>query len=406
MNKKDGITLWREEGDLDRMNLFFQKNNPSPEQKERIKELTLTRIQEEEAKLPREGFDSSELQDFEEYKNPFLQRLSHLFKSLRWNKTFKVVLPLVILFVLVWAGKGFPPTFGSLDQQKSAAPETMNQAASAPKQSADMAYSTASESLASGAGQPSVARDSGVTNPKAPEVVPPPIDANIERKITYNIYLSLQVEDLNQEIERLTQDVKNMGGYVAESYHDNSTGNDNARVTLKIPTNQLDQFQASLSERGKILNQQSTANDITAQYYDAETRLHNWEAQEQRYLELFKEAKNLDEILKVEDALNNIRLQIEQLKGQLKLWDHEVAYSTVQLNLQTNTRPVKIEDPWEPITFAKTWIAAKAAVLKTISFIWNALNYLIVGIAYALPFLGLGILVYGVYYFLRKKHHK
>lgn len=421
MKKKEVIALWQEDGDLERMKLFFQKNNPNLEQKERIKQLALKRIQEEEEKSPRKDFISPEIQAFEGKRDGFQQQISRIFKSLRWNQPWKIALPLVVVIFLVWAGKdGFQSNFGYFGQKKSITAEVMTAsvkpsdlmdpavAGSAPTSSAaDSFYSLAEGGLPSGAEEQKAERNSGNANQKAAgTAAPSPLSDDLKRKITYNIHLSLQVEDVSQTMDRITQDVKKIGGYVAESYQDSFNANDNARITLKVPADQLEEYQASLSGLGKMLNQQTTANDITSQYYDAETRLRNWEAQEQRYLDLFKEAKTLDDILKVENALSNIRSQIEQLKGQLKLWDHEVDYSTIQLNLQTNSQPVNIEDPWEPMSWTKTWQVAKAATLKTISSLWNALNYLVIGVAYGLPYLGLGLIIYGFYRFLRSRRHK
>lgn len=402
MKKIDVIALWGEEGDSERMKLFFQKINPSLDQKERIKQLTLNRIQEQGEKSPNEPFADTELSFSKRARDSSLLEDSRFFKLLWKQRAWQIALPLVVVILLVWIGKGgLPSFFGTLPQQKNAT-ETMTQ--SAPVQSSgqrelaksnESLSSTADAAYSHAAGAP----EQNISSPPEPSVANP----DLAHKITYDINISLQVEDVNEVMASITQDIKKMGGYVAESQLDSSTANDSAHITLKVPANQLEGFQTLLPGLGKILNQQTTANDITSQYYDAETRLRNWEAQEQRYLELFKDAKNLDDILKVENALGNIRAQIEQLKGQLKLWDHEVIYSTVQLNLQTNSLAVNIEDPWQLISWAKTWQAAKDATLKTISFLWNTLNYLVVGFAYALPFLALGSILYGIYRFLRAR---
>ena len=161
-------------------------------------------------------------------------------------------------------------------------------------------------------------------------------------------------------------------------------------MTFKIPADKFEGVRSSLAEIGKVLNQHISADDITNQYYDADTRLKNWQAEEQRYLDILRQAKSVNDILSVENSLSNIRMQIEQLKGQLKLWDNEVAYSTIQVQLQTKPNPVRVNEPWQPISWHTTWQAAKNAVLKTISASWNFLNYLVVGLGYALPFLILG----------------
>jgi hypothetical protein len=110
----------------------------------------------------------------------------------------------------------------------------------------------------------------------------------------------------------------------------------------------------------------------------------------------------VEDILKIESYLSDVRIQIEQLKGQLKLWDHEVAYSAVTINLQTTPNPVNVNDPWQPISWSKTWQAAQDAVLKAVSSAWNGLNMIIVGIAYTLPYLALIGVLYGIYRVVKK----
>lgn len=433
MKKKDLIALWEEEGDLKRMQLFFQKNSASLDQKNRIKQLTLDKIQVEEEveeeRIARKNFSPKEPPIPEWSKENLPIRISRFFKSLWWRWQWKLAFPLIVLFLLIGAREASLHSPLGSSGQKSTASQATSQSASVPspastnstKDAAPILQNSTTYGMAAGSPPPnSGERNSGGTTNapkvKSPAIVGtpqpgtpsevPPADEGLSRKITYNVNLSLQVEDVNQTMTRLTQTIKTMGGYVAESHQDGTSHNASAHLTLKVPAGQLDELRALLPELGKILSQQTTANDITNQYYDAETRLRSWEAQEQRYLEILKEAKNVDDILKVENALANIRLQLEQLKGQLKLWDHEVDYSTVQFNLQTTPSPVNIDDPWHPIAWEKTWQSIKDAVLKTISSSWNALSYLIVGIAYALPYLGLGFLFYLVFRILRSKRGK
>lgn len=244
--------------------------------------------------------------------------------------------------------------------------------------------------------------------PPVPGPVVPPADADLPRKIIQNLNATLQVEDIESTLQKLSAMAQTMGGYVVDSQMDNqqNAGNSTAHITFKVPAAKFDSARSSLSETGKILTQHLSANDITNQYYDADTRLKHWQAEEKRYTDILNQAKTIEDILRVEEALSNIRMQIEQLQGQLKLWNHEVAFSTIQVQLQTKPNPVKVDEPWQPVAWSKTWEAAQNAVLKTISSIWNTLNYLIVGLGYALPFVILGGAGYLGYRQWRKSRSK
>lgn len=429
MMKKDAFTLWEQEGDLERMKLFFNNIGPDLEEKERIKQLAMVKIREEEKRITQleESSKWSEIPQ-SPYNTPetFRERVLRGIKSLWWRWQWKFAVPVIAIVLIVFIGQGGVNGFPNLPlgmTGKAAHSESMPQMATG---SYDMANQVSPKSVAptapmdsgvgiSGpdAGAPPVngaAKSKVAETPSAaiapplpqPEPQTPPADEGLPRKITYNINSSLQVEDVNLALGRITLDAKSRGGYVVESSQNQYQSNSSAHVTLKVPTTQLEGFRGLLSDYGKVLNEQTTANDITNQYYDADTRLRSLEAQEARYLEILKEAHTVEDILKIESYLGNIRTQIEQLKGQLKLWDHEVSYSTISINLQTTPNPVNINDPWQPVSWVKTWQATQDAVLKTLSSTWNGLNYLIVGVAYTLPYLLLGGIVFGIYKSIRK----
>lgn len=426
MMRKDGFSLWEQEGDLERMKLFFKSVSPGLEEKERIRQLALEKIREEEERSGQSGISQkgSEIPELPTNRGPdtFRERIRGGLKSIWWRWQWKLAVPVVALVLMVFIGQA--GLDGSLDftlgkMGKATQSESMKQSASefydtanpvSPKSEASTDSRAGIIGFTAGAPPANdAAKSKGAANsigiaPPLPQPEPkiPPADEELPRKITYNMSSNLQVEDVNLALDRIIQEVKNRGGYVVETSQDQYQNNSSAHTTLKIPSNQLEGFRGLLSDVGKILNQQTTANDITNQYYDAETRLRSWEAQETRYLEILKEANTVEDILQIESYLGNIRMQIEQLKGQLKLWDHEVSYSTISLNLQTTPNPVNIKDPWQPVSWTKTWQAAQDAVLKTLSSTWNGLNYLIVGISYAIPYLLLGGVVFGIYKGIKK----
>lgn len=416
MMKKDVFTLWEQEGDLERMKLFYNNVGPGLEEKERIKQLAMEKIREDEKQVPQSPYNAPET---------FRERVLRGFKSLWWRWQWKFAVPVIALVLIVFIGQeglnGFrnlplgmmgkashsesmpQSAAGSYDMANQASPKS---AASTAPMDSGVGYSdlAAGAPPVNGAAKSKVEAPSTAIAPPLPQPEPQtaPADEGLPRKITYTIHASLQVEDVNLALDRITQDVKSRGGYIVESSQNQYQSNSSAHVTLKVPSTQLEGFRGLLPDYGKVLNEQTTANDITNQYYDVDTRLRSLEAQETRYLEILKEAHSVEDILKIQSYLGGIRTQIEQLKGQLKLWDHEVSYSTISLNLQTTPNLVNINDPWQPVSWAKTWQAAQDAVLKTLSSTWNGLNYLIVGVAYTLPYLLLGGIVFGIYKSIRK----
>ncbi|KGK89023.1 hypothetical protein DP73_11590 [Desulfosporosinus sp. HMP52] len=232
----------------------------------------------------------------------------------------------------------------------------------------------------------------------------PPADPELARKITHNLDLTLEVAAIKDSVNQISQEVQQLGGYVVTSQQSESDHYSTANLTVKIPSDKLSGMQDSFSAWGKVLDQRLQANDITNEYYDSQARLTILEAEENRYLEILAQAVTVDDVLKVEGALSNVRQQIEQLKGQLKLWNHQVDYSTVTIQIVTRQSPnLDVTNPWQPISWTETWRAAGDAVLKTLSSTWNGLNYLVVGIGYASPYLLVGALGWSIYRLWRKR---
>ena len=411
-NRRNLTSLWEEDGDLKRMKIFFSTIKADTEGNEQIKQSVKQRTLE---KMAREEGCGLPVTGKEGLKQRILTRL-RVVNGIGWLKPAILVAGIAI-FVIIGQGAmntswNLFPRMGStvqdvqMSQSREMAPQETGMVA-------DGVASNGGSSEKAGASQNKASSKStaspstkGVAVPPLPpdQAIVPPVDAGIPRKMTRDLTLTLEVATINDVVGKINQEVQHQGGYVAESQQNGSDDHSSAQMTVKIPTDKLNGLRDSLATWGKVLDQHMLANDITNQYYDSQARLQTLEAEEKRYLEILNQAKTVDDVLKVENALGNIRQQIEQLKGQLKLWNNQVDYSTVNLSLVTLQSPdVGVKNPWQPISWSKTWQAAQDAVLKTISGSWNILNYLVVGLGYALPYLIIGAIIWGGYRLWRKR---
>lgn len=412
--RTDLASLWEEDGDLKRMKAFFHIIEAAPEGNEQIKQSIKQKALEKISKEEEwEVFPVTS-------KQGIVQRIQAKLGGITGIGRWKIGFSVVGLALLMIIGQGALNTTWKLFPRMDDRSELTQSIATAPQmtdsteaggpavkgklydgsapdleanQKADSSFRSAAPSA-----------KNAVVAPLPPDqAIVPPADAGIPQKITYDLTLTLEVATINDSVTRITQEVQQLGGYIAESQQSGTDSHSSAQMTVKIPAAKLNGLQASLSAWGKVLDQRMVANDITNQYYDSQVRLQTLEAEEKRYLEILNQAKTVDDVLKVEKALDNIRQQIEQLKGQLKLWNNQVDYSTLNLQLVTLQSPnVSIINPWQPISWGKTWQATQDAVLKTISSSWNVLNYLVVGVGYVLPYLLIGVLGWVAYRVWRK----
>lgn len=440
---EDKVTaMWEEDGDLLRLQEFFTYIRQDDELKERIKLKTLQKISDTgmtpawEQEIP-DRQDDRPVQ-VRKQNNGLIPRLAKLYKRLTGKNILKALAAAAALILAVYVGSTGVITGGHSFRVGSAA----NQATSAVTQyskadgsvensvapAAPPATSTASPEAKGKAADQGVSQFSvdgqnagvsdkapltatfseakSVTQAQAPNEAPAGAEAAAgmqQQKIIYVLEVSLKSDNVAAAMKTVEDKVMAAGGYVAESNQNNTEKEMTAYLSLRVPADKFQSFKGDLSQVGTITTEHLSSNDVSQQYYDVQTRLNSWEAQEKRYLAILEQAKTVEDILKIEDSLANVRREIDSLKGQIKYWDNHVQYSEIRLNIYPNTVSININDPWRPVSVATTVQAVKNAVLKTISFLWNAVNYLIVFIGYVIPvgiLLGIAWLVFRM---IRKK---
>jgi hypothetical protein len=172
----------------------------------------------------------------------------------------------------------------------------------------------------------------------APNAAPSPADTTAidTRKLIRNAQLDLEVKSFQAAMDQITAMTKAAGGYVDTS---NSQKGGNGKlqgtVVVKVLPQNLDAFLLKLRDLGGVQNQSVSTDDVTKDYYDTQARLDNSRRMEEQLQDLLKHANSkVSDLLAVERELGRVRGDIEQMQGQLKLYDFEVQYATVTMQLR------------------------------------------------------------------------
>lgn len=402
---KDKITaIWEEDGDLMRIKQFFNYLNKEEEDlKERIRQKTLAKINEnpdspaagkegqEEDIIFKQTIADSNAQAYtsdltkqssvnEEDQASKVKSLIKTLKKPR-KKYISLAAAAVFLVFLTFTGSLILNNLGGLYFGS----DKLEQMATDDAGSAGSGELNGSNGIAPEENRMNVFSASKTAPAASMENRDQAMESIIDPKIIYVMDATIKVNNIDSAVNELEEWVKKTGGYIAESERNNSDDYNRAHLVIKIPASSFESFRNDLSDLGNVINQHLSTEDITQEYFDVETRLRNWQAQEKRYLEILEEAENVEDILKIENSLAEVRRQIDHLKGQLKYWDNRINYSELRINLIPISSNIQISEPWEPVSFPATLIAAKNAVIKSVSYIWNGINYLLILVAYLIP---------------------
>lgn len=234
------------------------------------------------------------------------------------------------------------------------------------------------------------------------------------RMIVKNADVRLTVKDTDVAIDRATQIVGDAGGYIVSSrvWYQDYYGNNlkYAAITIGVP---VDEFEKALTRlRGlaiKVVDETAAGDDVTQQYVDLQSQLTNLEATRARIQDFLKDAKTIDEALRINQELSNIEGQIEQIKGQMNYLNDRSAYSTITLNLEPEfpvltptptptAAPTATPIPWKP---GEEFGKAKGTVTVLYQGIANFLIWL--GVVILPILLPPALILWGLWKFLNRK---
>lgn len=154
------------------------------------------------------------------------------------------------------------------------------------------------------------------------------------RKLVYFVDFILETKNFDNSVSALLALTNELGGYTEASETRGGNGNERyATYVLRIPSENLQSFIASVGSIGSIQRENLTSEDVTLEYVDVESHLTTLRAKEARLTELLAQAESLEDVLKIEDSLTDVRYEIESYTSRLNTLSSLVSYSTVTVNL-------------------------------------------------------------------------
>lgn len=168
-----------------------------------------------------------------------------------------------------------------------------------------------------------------------PETTESGADRLQNAKMIYTADLSVETTAFDDAAAGLRQLVEGMGGYFeTASVYNYGGGYRSAYYTIRVPADQFQNLLTQVGELCHVVRQEEGQQNISEQYYDAESRLVTQQTKLKRLQTLLSQAESMEDIITIESAISETELAIEQLTGTLRQYDSLVDYSTVNLSLE------------------------------------------------------------------------
>lgn len=142
---------------------------------------------------------------------------------------------------------------------------------------------------------------------------------------------SLEVENVDATLTKLTSVVKSQGGYVSGSYRYTNTSTPYLTVTFRVPAASFDAAVLALRAEGTVLSEEISTYEVTMQLVDLEARLRNLRASETALLELMTQATTVSDVLAVQTQLTTVRSDIESYDAQRAALADQVAMTMISV---------------------------------------------------------------------------
>lgn len=207
---------------------------------------------------------------------------------------------------------------------------------------------------------------------------------------TAQVTLQLPPDSFDERFASAQDVAEQHGGFVQTSTGHERSGS----LVMRVPSGEFAAAMRDLRALGDVEVQTVEGQDVTADYVDFQARLKIAKARREVLLGLMAKAVSIEQTIRVQNALDDTQLRVEELQGSLKLLDDRTSFATIRVALHEEGVEPEAEVRNPSVTTA--WDRAIAGFFGVISGV-------IVGLGYLLPILAIGVVVWFVVRFVRRR---
>jgi len=204
--------------------------------------------------------------------------------------------------------------------------------------------------------------------------------------------ISLYVSDVDNAVRRMARVARRNAGDVFSLDVSNADRQDaSAQMELRVPAAAFEAAMDGVAAIGKVRERSASAQDLTGDVTDSSARLRNLRQTESDILKIMGRSGNVSQVMDAENRLSDVRGQIETLEASLASMRGQVAYSTIDIDIQSELASQPVE-PTASAQLANAWYAALHAVVQVAIACAQALLWILVFLPLVFGAVLLGVL--------------
>ena len=229
---------------------------------------------------------------------------------------------------------------------------------------------------------------------------------NTARKWIVTIRMRAETEDLDALLAHLNGRIQELGGYIESSDVYNGSAYSSysryrsASITVRVPAEKADAFTEQVSGASNVVSNNKTMEDITLNYVSVESRMKALQVEEARLLDLLAQAQTMSDLLEIESRLTDVRYELERVTSQLRVYDNQVDYATIYLDISEVTEYTVVEEQ-------TVWQRIGSGFLDSLKGVGNFFVEIFVFLLANLPVLVLvAAVIWGIVFWIRRAARK
>tara|TARA_B110000211_G_C14026333_1_gene530029 strand:- start:307 stop:1137 length:831 start_codon:yes stop_codon:yes gene_type:complete len=191
------------------------------------------------------------------------------------------------------------------------------------------------------------------------------------RKLIKTGSIRFKTDDFQSTDARIKAIAFQLGGYVSFEQQTNSSWSIRNDLEIRIPNDRLYALLDSISNGGYQIEEKNIkVVDVTNKYVDTESRIRTKKLVEEKYIEHLKKAKNIKDVLEIEQKAGYIREEIESAESQFRKMNDQISLSTLKIEFyQSVEQPIFTRENQYLKGLANGWDGLKLFIIFLIN-VW------------------------------------